>query len=243
MLKLAPEQKIKSDTGDISEIFSSIQGEGILIGQKHLFVRFRSCNIACDYCDEYDKTASRDLSASQVLSDLQALERNAGPHEYVSLTGGEPLVYSGFLKKLLPVLKEQGFRTYLETNGILSRQLEEVISLCDMIAMDIKLPSVTRERSFFLEHEEFLRIAKSKNVFVKMVISKNVLIPEFLTGVNIIARVDKNIPLVLQPKTDLKDNSPEAGAGEFLSSLISLARKELSEVRVIAQMHQWLNIQ
>ncbi|MBI4971890.1 MAG: 7-carboxy-7-deazaguanine synthase QueE [Candidatus Omnitrophica bacterium] len=243
MLKLEPNHKIKIDTGEISEIFSSIQGEGLSIGEKHLFVRFRSCNIACDYCDEHDKLNFKDMAVAEVIDSLKILERDSGPHEYVSLTGGEPLVYSGFLKNLMPELKRSGFRIFLETNGTLSNALRQVLPFCDMIAMDIKLPSVTKERSFFGEHEEFLKVAILKPAFVKMIISKDVLIPEFLTAVKLIARVSPDIPLVLQPKTDLKDNSLESGIGEVLSSLVSLARRELKQVRLIPQTHKWLNIQ
>lgn len=243
MLKVAAEHKIKTETGEISEIFSSIQGEGLCVGEKHLFVRFRTCNIACDYCDEYNKLVYKDMSVSEVVGSLRLMDRDSGPHEYVSLTGGEPLVYAGFLKNLMPELKRQGFRTYLETNGILPSQLKEVISFCDMVAMDIKLPSVTKEKSFFNEHEEFLKIAIQKPTFVKIVISKDVSIPEFLTAVKLIARVNLETPLILQPKTDLKDKTLEPGIGEVLSSLVSVARRELKQVRMIPQTHKWLNIQ
>ena len=35
----------------INEIFSSIQGEGPVVGYKQLFIRFCGCNLNCDYCD------------------------------------------------------------------------------------------------------------------------------------------------------------------------------------------------
>ena len=38
-------------TVNIKEIFSSIQGEGPYVGEKHVFVRFCKCNLACKYCD------------------------------------------------------------------------------------------------------------------------------------------------------------------------------------------------
>ena len=104
------------------------------------------------------------------------------------------------------------------------------------------MPSVTRERSFFGEHEEFLRIALAKPVFVKIVVSKSVSIPEFLTAVHLVARVDRTVPLVLQPRTALADETLEPGIGNFLSNLISVARRELQSVRVIPQMHKWLAI-
>ena len=35
----------------IKEIFSSIQGEGLLVGVEQIFIRFCKCNLACKYCD------------------------------------------------------------------------------------------------------------------------------------------------------------------------------------------------
>src|SRR3990167_10994476 len=99
----------------ISEIFSSLQGEGIHLGERHLFVRFETCNIHCEYCDELGKPGFG-FDMKSVIESLRKLEQEKGPHSFVSFTGGEPLVYSSFLKFLLPRLKEEKFNVYLETN-------------------------------------------------------------------------------------------------------------------------------
>ena len=36
------------------EVFSSIQGEGLYIGDRQIFVRFLMCNLSCAYCDSTD---------------------------------------------------------------------------------------------------------------------------------------------------------------------------------------------
>jgi len=36
---------------DIAEIFSSIQGEGLYVGRRQIFIRFCGCNLNCRYCD------------------------------------------------------------------------------------------------------------------------------------------------------------------------------------------------
>ncbi len=35
----------------LSEIFSSVQGEGPYVGERHLFLRFCGCHRDCNYCD------------------------------------------------------------------------------------------------------------------------------------------------------------------------------------------------
>src|SRR3990167_3651268 len=119
-----------SQVAAISEIFSSLQGEGTHLGERHLFLRFEACNIHCEYCDELGKHGY-DFDLDSTVESLKHIDKDLGPHSYVSLTGGEPLLYTSFLKSQLPRLKEIGFRTYLETNGILWKVLREVIAWSD----------------------------------------------------------------------------------------------------------------
>src|SRR5262245_39851096 len=158
---------------EISEIFSSLQGEGPYLGVKQVFVRFGRCNMHCNYCDEVEKMKEENFTAmslSQVLHEIGRLEKDKGPHHSISLTGGEPLFYTPFLENLLPKLKEKRYGTYLETNGTLPRELDRVMRWCDIIAMDMKPASSTGDRNFEREHEEFLKIAARKEVFVKVVV-------------------------------------------------------------------------
>ncbi len=37
--------------GKISEIFLSLQGEGLYMGVPQFFVRFHGCNMKCNFCD------------------------------------------------------------------------------------------------------------------------------------------------------------------------------------------------
>ena len=35
-----------------TEVFSAIQGEAALVGERQVFVRLTGCNIRCAYCDQ-----------------------------------------------------------------------------------------------------------------------------------------------------------------------------------------------
>lgn len=84
--------------GQITEIFSSIQGEGIFVGAKQIFVRFDKCNLSCAFCDERDRPDPEEYGPDKLMQEIKALEESKGPHHSVSFTGGEPLLYCDFLK-------------------------------------------------------------------------------------------------------------------------------------------------
>ena len=230
-----------NQTAAVSEIFSSLQGEGTHLGERHLFLRFEACNIHCEYCDELGKVGY-DFDLDSAIESLLWLEREEGPHAYVSLTGGEPLLYVSFLKPLLPRLKELSFRIYLETSGILWKQLQEVISWTDVVAMDVKPASVTKERSFLREHESFLRLALQKETFIKMVCSKDLDLNEFGELCDMISRVNARVPLILQPVSRELEGHEDPELMRLLGELQSIALGRLKDVRIVPRLHKILKI-
>lgn len=230
----------RSTETEISEIFSSIQGEGPFLGVRQIFTRFGRCNMHCVYCDELEKMEEGRFevrSLESVLSDIDRFEKADGPHHSVSLTGGEPLYYPAFLENLMPKLKERGFKTYLETNGTLPAQLERVIRFTDVIAMDWKPASSTGDRSFEASHAAFLRTALQKEVFVKVVITPATSADEAMAAVRAVAAVSPRIPFVFQPVTEAFGVSVEA-LKLIETQLFPAAQHHLADVRVIPQMHK-----
>lgn len=148
-------------TAKISEIFYSFQGEGLYQGVSQVFVRFSGCNLSCIFCD----TESSSCRIYNVDDLLRAVFRGNLLKEIhsVAITGGEPLCQAEFLLDFLPGLRQNGCRIYLETNGILYEELQDLMPYIDIVAMDFKLPSSTGLRAFWREHEEFLRIALDKS--------------------------------------------------------------------------------
>lgn len=224
----------------ILEIFSSIQGEGPYLGLRQIFVRFRECNLRCSFCDTDSFGKSEDFSVSEILKKFLTLKKENPNIHSISLTGGEPLLHSRFLKRLLPELKKINFKIFLETNGTLPEKLMAIISFVDIISTDIKLPGTTGETAFWSEHRRFLKVALKKTVYVKVVVSSTTKEREFLRSVNLVKDIDKNIPFVIQPvsaKNDIK--SP---AVKKLLKFQTIASRSLREVRIIPQMHKILRV-
>ena len=225
---------------EVSEVFSSLQGEGPYLGVKQIFVRFGRCNMHCGYCDELEKMKEGrfDVWTLEALgSEVDLLESREGAHHSVSLTGGEPLFYAPFLRNFLPKLKERGFSTYLETNGTLPRELSQTIRWCDIIAMDLKPSSSTGDRNFDPEHEAFLKIAIEKEVFIKVVVTPETRPDEIERCVAIVGNINPKLPFIFQPMSDpVGINVPSLQLIE--KTFFSLAKRVLHDVRVIPQMHK-----
>ena len=155
----------------VSEIFFLHQGEGVFVGEPQVFVRFVGCNLRCDYCDTADNQVITEhqkyYSVDDILGRVKKL--SGGKPCTVSLTGGEPLLYAGFLARLLPALKKLKYKTYLETNGTLPELYREVARWVDVVSMDMKVASACRA-SYWAEHRAFLSAA-GKKAFVKLVIT------------------------------------------------------------------------
>lgn len=233
---------MQTPKADITKVFSSIQGEGIFLGARQIFVRFKECNLNCVFCDEPKNSASKAYSPLELTAEIKFLEMTKGPHHSVSLTGGEPLLYIKFLKEFLKLLKKENLKSYLETNGILPEELAEVVDLIDIVAMDFKLPSSTGEREYWNEHLKFLKIAVKKRVFVKAVVTPNTKGQDIERAVTLVKKVKENIPLILQPATPVKANDKDVNKETLLGFLEIATKNNFENIRVIPQIHKILNV-
>ncbi len=227
---------------EVVDIFSSIQGEGIFLGARQVFIRFKRCNLTCKFCDEPRNMKGIEYSSSELMREIKFLQSSKGPHHSISLTGGEPLLYSDFLNIFLKDLKRENFKTYLETNGTLPDGLSNIIDLIDIVSMDFKLPSSTGERPFWKEHFEFLKIAAKKKVFVKAIVTTNTVKKDIEKAIALIKTLNKNIPLILQPATPVNRQDRAVNKDILLKFLEIGARNNLNNIRVIPQMHKVLNL-
>lgn len=240
----------------LMEVFSSIQGEGVLIGCRQIFVRFSDCNLSCEYCDTpyqpgptcqietepgSGQFSSRDnpinlSDITRLVSKWQHSSNNA--HHSLALTGGEPLLHADILMEWLPQVREV-LPVFLETNGTLPVQLEKVLPLIDLVSMDIKGSAVTGETTPWLDHADFLALAGERLCQVKLVVDPGTTGHELLEAARMVTRIAPKTPFILQPRTIA---SKPAITGHALLDLQKLAAEEHKDVRIIPQVHPWLGI-
>lgn len=221
--------------GKITEIFESIQGEGLYFGERQLFVRFFGCNLNCRFCD----TKPDYFMECHVLDLFEKIKVYKNKYRFLSFTGGEPLLQKDFLKSILKLTRENGFKNYLETNGTMPDELAEVIEYLDIIAMDLKLPSSTGMDDFWQEHRRFLEIASKKHMFLKAVVCKDTTETDLIEAINLIKETDSSAILILQP------NSYEdcIQLREKLERFKDICTKDGVISCIIPQMHKVIGVQ
>lgn len=238
------------------EIFSSIQGEGILVGCRQIFLRLPHCNLDCRYCDTdfavtdlcqvEDPPGSGQLRALEnplALEQVQALitgwcQDAPGAHHSISVTGGEPLVNHETLAAWLPALR-QVLPIYLETNGTLPAELENLIPSIDWVSMDIKLNSQTGLTTDWDLHRKFLQIANRTSCYVKMVVGATTATLELQQAAELVAETSSEIPLILQPVTIDERIGVSTRALLEMQQLIAATHPN---VRIIPQTHRFMGL-
>lgn len=105
----------------VLEVFGpTVQGEGMVIGRKTMFVRTAGCDYHCSWCDSaftWDGSAKdqiRRLSATDIWQELKAIGGERFAH--VTLSGGNPALLPQ-LGELITLLRSQGIATAVETQG------------------------------------------------------------------------------------------------------------------------------
>lgn len=96
----------------ITEVFYSLQGEGLTTGLPTAFIRLTGCPLRCRYCDTaYAFSGGESLAIGQIIEQVDAYQTR-----HVTVTGGEPLAQSNCLT-LLTELCDRNFQVSLETSG------------------------------------------------------------------------------------------------------------------------------
>ncbi|MBI2191754.1 MAG: 7-carboxy-7-deazaguanine synthase QueE [Planctomycetes bacterium] len=119
----------------LSEVFYSIQGEGMLAGAPSAFIRYCGCNLRCRWCDTPGTSWSpsgRTWSLAEILDRLGTY-----PTRYAVVTGGEPFLFKN-LALLTETLAAAGYHVTVETAGTEFQSIR-----CDLLSLSPKLAHST----------------------------------------------------------------------------------------------------
>jgi 7-carboxy-7-deazaguanine synthase len=138
----------------ISEIFFSIQGEGVEIGLPTVFVRLFACDLRCTWCDSMyavEGTDFKDMSIEEARAEIERFKCKR-----ICFTGGEPLIQQKELEILAKDLVHDGYEIILETSGHKDPPPVFWTDSC-LISMDCKCPGSGMEKRMDFELMEKLR--------------------------------------------------------------------------------------
>jgi 7-carboxy-7-deazaguanine synthase len=136
----------------ISEIFYSLQGEGMLTGVPSVFVRTSGCNLRCVWCDT--PYTSWSPEGGEMTVEEIAAECARTPARHAVVTGGEPMI-APEIGALTRRLRAMGLHITIETAGTVFAEVA-----CDLMSISPKLRNSTpyeREGGRWAAQHERLR--------------------------------------------------------------------------------------
>ena len=247
-------------TAPVHEIFTSIQGEGPLVGTRMTFVRLRGCDLTCRYCDTASaraddgspalvetrpggrrKRVPSAMDGAEALRLAEAgLERDTPGVNWLTLTGGEPLLHLQFAREFTAAALREGLPVYLETAGHKPAALAEVVADLAFVSLDWKLPSTLHRPVDTRLFRESLTVAEGKPIALKIVVTDAVNDEELDEVGLAVRRVSGPLTVVLQPVTRIGDL--RAPSGLRLLQMQTLLLGYCGDVRAIPQVHKLLGV-
>ncbi|MCK5252160.1 MAG: radical SAM protein [Thermoplasmata archaeon] len=202
---------------EVSEVFFSIQGEGVDIGLPTVFVRTSRCNLECNWCDTtYSWEPGKERKVTDILEEVMShgVKR-------VCISGGEPLMQADEVAELVEALEAEGCENSIETNGSIDIDVVPRGELTHII-MDLKCPS-----SGMQDRNLFTNVAKMRSDDVlKFVIAHQ---EDYIYAKRLMERQRPPCPVVFQPV-----------GGLDLRDLAERVLEDRLDVRVLLQLHRYI---
>lgn len=243
----------------VDEIFLSLQGEGLVVGEPQLFLRLGGCPLRCRYCDtprswkvqpeaelhepQGTRMLPNPLDGAVLREELIALAaaHELAPEELtLAVTGGEPLLHADFLAAWLP---QWPGPVLLETAGIYAGRLASLLDQVDFLSLDWKLPGSLDAGGELLETEACLEAAAAAGTRgqVKIVVDEDTAVADLAHAVARCAALAPGLPVLLQPVTPVDGGPLPPSSAQLLDWAIA-HRRHPSGLRVQAQMHPLLGL-
>lgn len=227
----------------VLEIFGpTVQGEGMVIGQKTMFVRTAGCDYRCSWCDSaftWDGSAKdsiRLMSADEIWNELYEIGGDRFSH--VTLSGGNPALLPS-LGSLVDLLQRKGITLAVETQG---SRWQDWLGWIEQVTLSPKPPSSGMETDWSRLDSIVEKLSNRSTAYA---VSLKVVVFD-LTDLNYAIEVHQRyprIPLYLQvgnpdvQRMDIGNHAIDLLLRyERLIELV-MASSELNDVRVLPQLH------
>ena len=139
----------------IIDLFPCIQGEGILAGVPHILVRTSGCNLRCSFkqsiCDTAYSSWNPEKGKYEPQEVFDMLEANP-QIKHVMITGGEPLIHTESLYRLIDKLHAWKINITVETNGTLYIPIKTLKQIA-LVSVSPKLASSNPFKESIVESE------------------------------------------------------------------------------------------
>ncbi|WP_277679405.1 7-carboxy-7-deazaguanine synthase QueE [Gracilibacillus dipsosauri] len=228
----------------VLEIFGpTIQGEGMVVGRKTMFVRTAGCDYQCSWCDSaftWDGSAKeeiRQMTADEIMEELHQIGKDCFDH--VTISGGNPALLAS-IGELVALLNQKGIEIALETQG---SRWQDWMKDIDDLTISPKPPSSGMKTNFEILDQIIEKLTNSQKstglLSLKIVIFEE---DDFEYAIGIHERY-RNIPLFLQVgNDDTMCQSDQQLALMLLEKYEWLINKttsssKLNNVRVLPQLH------
>ena len=228
------------------EIFTSVEGEGILYGTKTLFVRLAGCPFTCFYCDTKESLPLDSGTEYNMDEACNLIDSNLKNQTYkVNFTGGDPLVQYQAVAELAKHVQSKKIPTYLESSCFDSKKFDYILPFIDIVKIEFK----TKDSEFVdSKHYEKLiantmdclksSVSSKKITYIKIVVSSKTNLNDFSDLVtSIFNSISKNQidGFVLQPTYEIAEPSLD-----LLLKMYDIVYPFYNEVKVVPQLHKFI---
>ncbi|GGE32034.1 7-carboxy-7-deazaguanine synthase [Pullulanibacillus camelliae] len=227
----------------VLEIFGpTIQGEGMVVGRKTMFVRTAGCDYRCSWCDSaftWDGSGKADIqkmTADEIWDQLVAVGGERFDH--VTISGGNPALLSA-IGELVQLLHTKGIQTALETQG--SRWQPWMLDIDDL-TLSPKPPSSGMKTNFNVLDQIIEQLRPQNNTSLKVVVFDDA---DFEYATDIHSRY-KDVPFFLQVGNDDITSTDTVALTQHLLGRYewlvdkTIASTAMNNVRVLPQVHTLL---
>ena len=230
----------------IFEIFTSIEGEGILYGTKTLFVRLAGCPFTCFYCDTKESLPLDSGTEYNIQEAYRLIDSNLKSQTYkVNFTGGDPLIQYEAVAELAKYIQNKKIPTYLESSCFDFKKFNHILQFIDIIKIEFK----TKDSEFVdPKHYENLisnaikclesSLIAKKTTYIKIVVSSKTELNEFT---NLVSRIFDSVSenkidgFIIQPTYGIAEPSLDQ-----LLKLYDAVYPFYAHVKVVPQLHKFI---